>query len=356
MVTVCVGSIVGNSKLVELARRRKWICVDLDSCKSLKSLLKKHQVTKFVLAGTFDSTNSFVQFYKSNGLDIQCVGIDGLTQIQDPIFETNSSIVSKSLDDFLKLEDSQMIYNTGIQDEQINFDKLINSIPWTQMYAFRSPVPRLICVQYKPNDMGLEPIYRHPTDCLPVQEPFDPVVQTIATKLSKLLGYPGEFNHVLIQLYRSGEDNISAHSDKTLDLIPGSPIVNYTLGASRDFRIICKEDKNSYEIFSLSNDSVFVLGQKTNRMFWHEIRPDRRPGTIKEQDELDYEGQRISFTFRCIGTFKDGVGGLVGQGAPKSSSTKLDDSRELIQAFGLENKSTDFNWDATYGQGFHWMG
>ena len=33
---------------------------------------------------------------------------------------------------------------------------------------------------------------------------------------------------------------------------------------------------------------------------------------------------------------------------------KVDDSRELIQAFVLENKSIDFDWNATYGQGFHW--
>ncbi len=353
MVTVCILNLVDTelNQLVELAQRRKWICVDLDNFKSFKSLLKKYQVTKFVLAGTFNSSNPFIQFYKSNELSIQCVGINGLTQIQDLDFNFNISF--NLIDDFLKLEDSQMIYYTGIQDEQINFDRLIDTIPWTQMYAFRSPVPRLICVQYKPNADGLEPIYRHPTDCLPIQEPFEPVVSLIATKLSKILGCP-EFNHVLIQLYRSGEDNISAHSDKTLDLIPGSPIVNYTLGASRDFRIISKEDKNLYEIFSLSNDSVFVLGQKTNRMFWHEIRPDRRPDSIKTNDENDYGGQRISFTFRCIGTFKDGKGGLVGQGAPKDRSTKSDDSRELIQAFGLENKSIDFDWDATYGQGFHW--
>lgn len=351
MVTVCVLSLEDTDleQLVVLAQKRKWICINLQSSGSFKSLLKKHQVTKFVLGGFFNESNIFIEFYKSNDLNIQCVGVNGLTQIEDQEFK----IEFNDFEEFLKLEDSQMIYNAGIQDEDINFDKLINSIPWTQMYAFKSPVPRLICVQYKPNPDKLEPIYRHPTDCLPIQKPFDPVISAIAIKLSKLLNCP-EFNHVLIQLYRSGEDNISAHSDKTLDLLPNSPIVNYTLGASRDFRIILKEDKNIYETFSLSNDSIFVLGQKTNRMFWHEIRPDRRPDNIKSEEELNNGGQRISFTFRCIGTFKDIEGNLVGQGAPKDKLNKQDDSREIIQAFGLENKSIDFDWNETYGKGFYW--
>jgi alkylated DNA repair dioxygenase AlkB len=38
---------------------------------------------------------------------------------------------------------------------------------------------------------------------------------------------------VLIQLYRTGADYISEHSDKTIDVVRGSRIVNVSLGARR---------------------------------------------------------------------------------------------------------------------------
>jgi alkylated DNA repair dioxygenase AlkB len=41
------------------------------------------------------------------------------------------------------------------------------------------------------------------------------------------------FNHVLIQYYRTGNDYISEHSDKTIDVVQGSKIVNVSLGAQR---------------------------------------------------------------------------------------------------------------------------
>lgn len=40
-------------------------------------------------------------------------------------------------------------------------------------------------------------------------------------------------NHVLIQYYRSGNDYISEHSDKTIDVVRDSKIVNVSLGAER---------------------------------------------------------------------------------------------------------------------------
>ena len=40
------------------------------------------------------------------------------------------------------------------------------------------------------------------------------------------------FNHALIQWYRSGLDHISEHSDKTLDIEHGTPVVSVSLGAT----------------------------------------------------------------------------------------------------------------------------
>ena len=50
-------------------------------------------------------------------------------------------------------------------------------------------------------------------------------------------------NHVLIQLYRSGKDCISEHSDKTIDVVPGSSIVNVSFGARRTMTLRKKKDR-----------------------------------------------------------------------------------------------------------------
>ncbi len=75
------------------------------------------------------------------------------------------------------------------------------------------------------------PVYRHPADECPALVPFTPTVVQIKDEVEKVLGHP--LNHVLIQLYRDGNDYISEHSDKTLDIVPRSFICNVSLGAER---------------------------------------------------------------------------------------------------------------------------
>lgn len=146
-------------------------------------------------------------------------------------------------------------------------------------------VPRLVCVQgaVSPSDASV-PLYRHPADEAPPLVPFSPTVLKIKEHVERHVGH--ELNHVLVQLYRSGQDYISEHSDKTLDVVKGS--------------------------------------------------------------------------FRQIGTFLDKDGLLIwGQGA--TGKTRADakpvkngasEAEQMIRAFGVENNTPDFDWDAVYGQGF----
>lgn len=53
----------------------------------------------------------------------------------------------------------------------------------------------------------------------------------IREQVEKVLRHP--VNHVLIQYYRTGNDYISEHSDKTIDVVQDSKIVNVSLGAER---------------------------------------------------------------------------------------------------------------------------
>jgi alkylated DNA repair dioxygenase AlkB len=327
-----------KNKLIDLSAKKRFKIDTLDQTDQMvriKSLIKKHSIRQIVL-----TTPEFEPVIKNLVLELNC-----------QIYLVNTLEQFANL--FFKLEDSWVRYNCGICDNQICFSTFAQGLNWGGMTSSGSFVPRLINVQYKPNTEGLEPIYRHPADELPVQTPWNPQVELIGTKLSQMLGC--EFNHVLIQMYRSGSDNISAHSDKTLDIVKNTPIVNYTLGATRFLRLCLKSDHTSWDQFALSNDSIFVLGPKTNMLYTHEIRPDKRPECEKSSEELDFDSQRISFTFRCIGTFVKPDNTLVGQGAPINPNIS-DDSDKLVKAFGIENKSSDFDWDTTYGSGFKSLG
>ena len=111
------------------------------------------------------------------------------------------------------------------------FNKLKDEVDWKRMSHLGGEVPRLVAVQGTTGPNGAHPVYRHPADESPPLLPFTPTVEELRKVVEKHLGH--ELNHVLIQFYRDGKDYISEHSDKTLDIAPGSYIANLSLGAER---------------------------------------------------------------------------------------------------------------------------
>ena len=121
--------------------------------------------------------------------------------------------------------------------------------------------------------------------------------------------------------------------------------------------------RNSQKI-PMPHNSVFVLGWRTNGRWLHGIRPDKRMKNERSPEELAYEGERISLTFRNIGTFTNVERTKIwGQGARSKNQTTAGDvsttnnteMEAMILAFGKENQQADFNWDAEYGTGFDVM-
>ncbi len=190
------------------------------------------------------------------------------------------------------------------------------------------------------------PLYRHPMDGDPVVLPFSPTVDKIRLRLTQLL--PAEtFNHVIIQEYRSGEDFIAEHADKTLDIAKGSVIVNYSIGETRTMKLRSKDHIDSkYEItdVTLKHDSAFLLDLAMNRKYKHSIR--------KVMNMV--AKPRISLTFRNIATYyeptEDGAR-VYGQGAPKLGQKALSVD-ELLHAWHEENSSSTATWDELYSRGF----
>ena len=200
-------------------------------------------------------------------------------------------------------------------------------------------------------------------------------------------------NHVLIQLYRTGADYISEHSDKTIDVVRGSRIVNLSLGARRTMTLRTKKDitaaggeqganaehapdvdgnaaaRRTTQRIPLPHNSLFVMGLATNSRWMHSVHTDKRPENTKDLAE---RGPRISLTFRHIGTFLTTPSSptgqeheqqeqqlIFGQGATGKTRAEArpvvhggEAAERLLAAFGAENHQSEFDWEKAYGEGF----
>ena len=317
----------------------------------------------------------------------------------------SEATTTSGLGDLVGEGDSRILYDfisdfvpvTGAAEV---FGCLRHEVKWQQMYHRSGEVPRLVAVQGEVGSDDSVPIYRHPADEPPPLLAFSPLVQLIREHVEREVQHP--INHVLIQLYRGGEDNISEHSDKTLDIVRGSVVVNYSVGAMRTMTLRTKrparpsasspmqpaashpgcidqhacddskaqrmataaepEQRTSQRI-PLPHNSLFILGQATNQKWLHAIRADKRREHEKLDEELAFNCERISLTFRHIGTFVDPATSTIwGQGAKCKDRNgagiiPVGDEMEkegemLVRAFGQENQQSEFDWDEHYGGGF----
>lgn len=258
---------------------------------------------------------------------------------------------------------------------------LERDVPWCEMAHRGGIVPRLVAIQAEANAAGWIPVYRHPADSQPRTTPFHDVVRGVARRAELAIdgrkyGCSLVLNHCLLQWYRSGADYISEHSDKTLDVKRGTPILNVSLGATRVLTLRAKRHPDmpkgsrdrpgparpAQRIY-LPHNSMFVLGSKTNREFTHMVSRDGRPAMEKSADETCNAGSRISLTLRQVATFKH-AGVLHGQGgtvpprppAPRGTPEYESEVTKMIAAFSAENRELDFDWDRHYGRGFATLG
>lgn len=277
------------------------------------------------------------------------------------------------------------------------FHALYNEVRWQKMYHVGGEVPRLVAIQgtVDPKD-GSKPIYRHPSDQSPQLLPWTHNVDVARKEAEKVVGH--ELNHCLIQLYRNGEDYISEHSDKTLDIVRGSTIVNVSFGAERTMRlrtkkgyhpahstlsagsskVETKEETDSIEADGTStkpgeeslritqrvpmpHNSIFALGLLTNSRWLHGINPDKRRPEERSEAEKACSSMRISLTFRHIGTFlskdESEIWGQGAKGKDKNMANMVvsgdeSETEKMIVAFGRENHSWEFDWEGVYGEGF----
>ncbi|CAZ86445.1 unnamed protein product [Tuber melanosporum] len=299
-------------------------------------------------------------------------------------FQSKAPVLGQG--DVLGEGDSEVVNNILPADlADVAFERLKKEVAWRSMYHRGGEVPRLVAVEGEISDDGSFPIYRHPADESPPLLPFSDTVGLIREYVQRVLKQP--VNHVLIQHYRDGNDYISEHSDKTLDIAKGSKIVNVSLGAQRVMILRTKKDQGKPDESSgaetnpdkcktkesapqssqrptqripLPHNSMFVLGLESNKKWLHGIKQDKRAEFLKTPKELSYNGERISLTFRQIATFlSSDEKTIYGQGATSKSEHEPrevingegPEAEKLLEAFGSENHQSDFDWDTYYGAG-----
>mgnify|MGYP000349570343 CR=1 FL=1 len=248
-------------------------------------------------------------------------------------------------------------------------DLILNEIKLEQMYNQSNPVSRLICIQsiehfIKSNNdqiIVFKPMYRHPNDYEPINHEMTPTVKYVCNMITNLIGLDG-YNHVLIQYYFDGNSNISAHSDKTLDMDSNYPILNVSFGQTRIMTLQSKFNKQIIEKIPLINNSVCVFDLNTNNKWTHAVKKNHL--LIDHKHTFDNNNipvklgkfDRLSLTFRKINTFVNhDLGIIFGQGATHKSydsnakiSIDVKHKENLYMAFGTENASNDFNYDQIY--------
>ncbi|CAF3963505.1 unnamed protein product, partial [Rotaria sp. Silwood1] len=272
-----------------------------------------------------------------------------------PSWASNATILGSN-DSYLLLN----IFSDDIADNL--FHQLRDEITWNEMRRKGGRVPRDISIQgtlINHNDDQYEPLFRHPVDEQPELVSWTPTALKIKERIEEVIEQ--KLNHALIQYYRNGKDYIGEHSDITLDISIGSNIVNYSLGAARTMILKHKTQNSLKQRFKVPHNSLFIMGWKTNREWFHSIKQDKRLDMDKDSDELAFSSQRISLTLRTIATFRNRrTGQLYGQGAKNKTVKQISehtsnesDEQDMLMAFTAENQqSSDFDWNLYYGNGF----
>jgi alkylated DNA repair dioxygenase AlkB len=115
-------------------------------------------------------------------------------------------------------------------------------------------------------------------------KPLTPALSELIRSINSIIG--SEFNGILVNKYKDGNDHICAHSDdeSRLDV---NGVVSISYGAARIFRIRDKATKNIVYDEPTTHCSIFHMGGDFQKIYTHEIPVQKK---IKEP--------RISFTFR----------------------------------------------------------
>jgi alkylated DNA repair dioxygenase AlkB len=148
------------------------------------------------------------------------------------------------------------------------------------LYGKRIMQPRLVGwagnVAYRYSGQTLEP------------RPFTDTVRALTERVNTFAGT--RFNHVLLNRYRDGRDNMGLHADAEPELGPDPVVATLSLGATRRMTLVPRRPRDGERrSLELPSGSLLVMRGACQRRFRHGI--PREPRVTEE---------RVSVTLRRI--------------------------------------------------------
>jgi alkylated DNA repair dioxygenase AlkB len=161
-------------------------------------------------------------------------------------------------------------------------EELVATLPWEQrpiVVAGREvQQPRLMAWA---GDLP----YRYSGQTLP-PAPLTPALAAILERANQACG--AEFNHVVVNRYRDGRDNIGRHADAEPELGWCPLIASLSLGARRRF-VLTRKGKRKERNLRLAHGSLLVMGGTIQHTWYHSLPKD--PGS---------QAERLNLTFRRL--------------------------------------------------------
>ena len=181
--------------------------------------------------------------------------------------------------------DGSALYRIGFfnsaECEQM-FRSINDETPWEArniiLFGKEVPQPRLACwygdLAYSYSGITLDP------------RPMTPTLLEIKQRCEEATST--QFNSVLVNLYRDGQDSMGLHADDEPELGSEPVIASVSFGAERNFRLRHRLTKELQQV-SLASGSLLVMSGLSQACWMHDI-----PKTKK------FVEPRINLTFRYI--------------------------------------------------------
>ena len=116
-------------------------------------------------------------------------------------------------------------------------------------------------------------------------QPLPDFLQEVLKRVNETLAT--DFNGILVNLYKDGNDSIGFHSDSEKDLAKGGTVASISLGAARTFKIKSKSGKMPEVSIKTVSGQLLVMSGDFQKEFKHGIPA-----------ESFVNNPRISLTFR----------------------------------------------------------
>jgi len=140
--------------------------------------------------------------------------------------------------------------------------------------------PRLVSwagdIPYKYSGQTLHPV------------PVSPILRDLMARVTAKCG--ADFNHILLNRYRDGQDSMALHADDEPELGRNATIAAVSLGHTRRFDVQIKNKTKSKTSIYLEHGSLMMMDGPLQHTHYHGVPKNHAP----------VRGERINITFRLL--------------------------------------------------------